>query len=164
MNPTERGDLAVLYAEVDAEIADKNPRCDVSGRCCRFSEYGHTLFLSAIEAELLFETPPDHSAGQVGECPYQIAGRCTARDRRPLGCRIYFCDPNYAEPMVELSESSIRRLKGLHDRWERAWDYRPLQRFLADRTTIGSEVSNRGNPLTIITSDVRQLDSSRCGD
>src|SRR5687767_4148795 len=100
MSPIERSDLLNLYAEIDAEIAAESPRCDASGRCCRFSEYGHTLFLSAVEGELLFEREPEIGGG---ECPYQINQLCTARERRPLGCRTYFCDPKYAHRMPEIS-------------------------------------------------------------
>ena len=157
----QRADLLVLYGEVDAQIASENPRCDVSGRCCRFSEYGHTLFLSAVEAELLFERAP---ASGGGECPYQIAGRCTAREHRPLGCRIYFCDPNYADRMAEISEVSIRRLKDLHDRWGRAWDYRPLERFTAELGSWNSMAFDADPTLPILACDPCQLDSSLCGD
>ena len=161
MSPNERIDLLHLYAELDAEIADEKPRCDASGRCCRFSEYGHTLFLSAIEAELLFEREPE-SVG--GECPFQINGLCTARDRRPLGCRTYFCDQKYAERMPEISEAAIRRLKALHDRWERAWDYRPLERFLVSPSVQPPAPSGPKNDLLIVAIGTSKLDSSRCGE
>src|SRR5881628_3721914 len=42
-----------LYAEVDREVAAAGPVCVASGKCCRFKEYGHTLFLSSLEAEVL---------------------------------------------------------------------------------------------------------------
>jgi len=161
MYAIQRADLLALYSEVDAEIAAESPRCDVSGRCCHFSEYGHTLFLSAVEAELLFE-----EAAQPGgaECPYQIAGRCTARERRPLGCRVYFCDPAYVERMPEISESGVRRLKHLHDRWGRPWDYRPLARFLNDPAHAAAQSDRRSNGLPILAQPMGQLDSSRCGE
>lgn len=158
-----RADLFVLYSEVDAEVAAHDPRCDVSGRCCRFSEYGHTLFLSAVEAELLCSEPAAPSQEQ-GECPYQIAGRCTARERRPLGCRIYFCDPRFADRMPEISESAIARLKRLHERWGRGWDYRPLERFLKDRTFVGARGPHAVSSLPILVSPAASLDSSRCGN
>jgi Fe-S-cluster containining protein len=149
-----RAELLALYQDVDAEIAAENPRCDVSGRCCRFSEFGHSLFLSAPEAEWLFSVEPERS-DQRGECPYQIGGRCTARERRPLGCRIYFCDVRYAERMVEISESAIRRLKDLHERWGEGWDYQPLERFLENfRVGVGpAKPKDRSLPI---------LDPSTC--
>lgn len=156
-------DLVVLYSEVDAEIAVEKPRCDVSGRCCRFNEYGHKLFLSAVEAQLLCSVAPEPSDPQA-ECPYQIAGRCTARERRPLGCRIYFCDPTYADRMVEISESAVGRLKALHDKWNLAWDYRPLHRFLDEIHSGATQANPKDNRLPIIDPASLKLDSSRCGE
>jgi hypothetical protein len=37
-----------LYREVDAAVAAAGPVCVASGRCCRFKEYGHVLFLSIL--------------------------------------------------------------------------------------------------------------------
>jgi Fe-S-cluster containining protein len=125
--------LPVLYDELARDIAAAAPVCEVSGRCCRFREYGHTLFLSRPEAELLLESGlPDGTVVDDASCPFQIGGLCTARERRPLGCRIYFCDPRYAETGTELSERYIRRLKDLHDAEGAAWEYRPLHDFLRE--------------------------------
>lgn len=162
MSPTERTDLLVLYRSVDAEIAGENPKCDVSGRCCRFTEYGHTLFLSSVEAELLFERAPESKTD--AECPYQIDRLCTARDRRPLGCRTYFCDPKFAARMPEITEAAVSRLKALHDAWGRPWDYRPLERFLPDFESRLRPPPAGGNPLSILSNVAAKLDSSRCGE
>jgi hypothetical protein len=125
-----RRELARLYAELDAEIAGHAPRCDVSGRCCRFEEYGHTLFLSRSEAEWLFEPglPAGTELNRAG-CPWQVEGKCTARERRPIGCRVYFCDPAFEDRMGPISERYLARLKELHGAFKRPWDYRPLYRF-----------------------------------
>ena len=47
-----------LYRDVDREVAAAGPVCVASGRCCRFKEYGHTLFLSNLEAEVLLHDAP----------------------------------------------------------------------------------------------------------
>src|SRR5262249_3331512 len=41
-----RADLRALYQALDAEVSRLGPVCRLSGRCCRFQEYGHTLFVS----------------------------------------------------------------------------------------------------------------------
>jgi Fe-S-cluster containining protein len=125
--------LLALYDDLAGDIARAAPVCELSGRCCRFKEYGHTLFISRPEAELLLENglPPGAVVNDEG-CPFQIGGLCTARDRRPLGCRVYFCDPNYAGRGEQLSEDYIRRLKNLHEATETDWEYRPLHFFLAE--------------------------------
>src|SRR5207248_1352622 len=90
MNTELRQGLLELYDDVAADVAKAAPVCDLSGRCCRFKEYGHTLFISRPEADLLLEQglPADARIDEA-ECPFQQNGLCTARERRPLGCRIY---------------------------------------------------------------------------
>ena len=88
-----------MYREVDRAVAAAGPVCVASGRCCRFKEYGHTLFLSNLEAEVLLDAAPpyDRDAVTADFCPFQKENLCTAREPRPLGCRVYYCDPNYQE-------------------------------------------------------------------
>ncbi len=125
--------LRALYRDVDAQVADLGPVCVISGRCCRFAEYGHTLFLSGIEAEhLLVEAPPPVRPLDEGlTCPWQDGrGHCAAREARPLGCRVYFCDPAYSEAMPVITEEAIARLKALADEHGLPWDYAPLHQHL----------------------------------
>lgn len=135
LNDDAVADLDAVYADLDREVAAASPVCRASGRCCRFREYGHTLFLSRLEAERLLAAglPAGADVGREG-CPYQAQGLCTARERRPLGCRVYFCDPSFADRMAELSERYVGRLKSLHERYGLAWDYRPLHGFLEEET------------------------------
>ena len=132
MTDDVRRAVLAVYATVDAAIAAANPRCDASGRCCRFTEYGHTLFLSAFEAELLLEGAPLPSDGPFSRdgCPYQVNGLCTAREHRPLGCRIYFCDPAYQETGNRITEEAVAALKRLADEHAAGWHYAPLHVFL----------------------------------
>ena len=120
-----------VYATADAAVAAANPRCDASGRCCRFAEYGHTLFITHFEAEILLESAkPFAQPASRADCPFQVEGLCTARDSRPLGCRIYFCDPAFAERMVEVTEECLARLKAIADGHGGEWLYAPLHHFL----------------------------------
>ena len=149
--PVEAGLAAVvsllpgLYAELAGEISAAAPVCDLSGRCCRFREYGHTLFLSRAEAQLLFRQPfaADAPIDDSG-CPYQVGTLCTARERRPLGCRVYYCDPGYVGVGEELSERYLKRLKDLHDEHRAGWDYRPLVMFLREEKNSGRSESAEG--------------------
>jgi len=128
-----RDELRALYRELDEAVAMTGPVCQLSGRCCRFKDYGHTLFLSAPEAQLLVADAPQ-PPGQLdnGEsCPWQDArGRCTARDARPLGCRVFFCDPSFETVAPELSETFLARLKQLASRHDWLWNYAPLHQHL----------------------------------
>jgi hypothetical protein len=121
-----------LYAEVDAAVAAAGPVCVASGRCCRFKEYGHTLFVSNLEAEVLLAAAPPYDAGAVTAdfCPFQTGNLCTAREPRPLGCRVYYCDPAYQERGAALSEEYLRRLKDLAQAQGVGWRYAPLHHWL----------------------------------
>lgn len=130
---TFRARVQEIYQSLDAEVARLEPVCQISGRCCRFAEYDHTLFMSAPEFALLLADapPPVRPLDDGATCPWQDQrGRCTARDARPLGCRVYFCDPNYAPHGPELAEAAIAQLKALVGELELPWNYAPLHRHL----------------------------------
>ncbi len=134
-----RAELRALYADFDRETARVSPVCIASGRCCDFDAYGHTLFASRLEVDVLVE-----ESGLAGFdpssrlCPFWKERRCTARAPRPLGCRAYFCDASKTDAMAELHERFLRRLKDLHDRHGIPWCYAPLLRHLADAAGDGA--------------------------
>src|SRR4051812_49994150 len=120
-----------LYTEVDREVAAAGPVCVASGRCCRFKEYGHTLFLSNLEADVLLAAAPPYEGPVTADyCPFQQGNLCTAREPRPLGCRVYYCDPNYQETGTHITEKYLHRLKELADASGVPWHYAPLHHFL----------------------------------
>jgi hypothetical protein len=132
-----RRQVRELYREVDQAVQAAGPVCVASGRCCRFKEYGHTLFLSNLEAAvLLAEAPPFERPVSTDFCPFQKENLCTAREPRPLGCRIYFCDPNYQDTGKRISEEYLHRLKKLADNLEIEWRYAPLHTFLNADTAL----------------------------
>jgi hypothetical protein len=135
MTEAERAELRQrvfrLYDEADAEIKSHAPVCVASGKCCRFAEYGHTLFLSHLEAETLLHTaPPYEKPTNPSFCPFQVNNLCTARAERPLGCRVYFCDPNYAGKGEAITEKYLAQLKMLSEELDVGWEYAPLHGFL----------------------------------
>jgi Fe-S-cluster containining protein len=131
MEPSLRSRVLAVYAAADAAVADAGPRCEASGRCCRFTEYGHTLFLSQLEAEILLEAAPPYEQPVTRDgCPFQVNNLCTARDPRPIGCRVYFCDPSYQDRMSEIIEKAIADLKAIADEFGTGWQYAPLHTFL----------------------------------
>ena len=81
---------------------------------------------------LLADAPPPSRALDDGRtCPWQNAqGHCTARDARPLGCRVYYCDESYQEYAHVLSERFLAELKGIVDREQWPWMYAPLHHHL----------------------------------
>jgi hypothetical protein len=120
-----------LYREADREVAAAGPVCVASGRCCRFKEHGHVLFLSNLEADVLLRGAPPYEGPVTPDfCPFQQGNLCTAREPRPLGCRVYYCDPNYQDEGARISETYLRRLKDLAEAHGVAWRYAPLHHFL----------------------------------
>lgn len=105
--------LRQVYARADAEWARRPPVCRACGKCCRFATFGHRLLVSPLELSLLTEAPPEHLPVEPGLCPYQRDDLCTARERRPLGCRIYFCEARL-EDCSRLYERFHRDIRRLH--------------------------------------------------
>lgn len=141
--PVELGwedELRALDTDLDREVAAIGPVCELSGRCCRFLEYGHTLFVSTAEVGYLLELapPPARPLDQGASCPWQDSrGHCTVRDARPLGCRIYYCDPTFQEAAHRLSERFIARMKRFSSDYGISWNYAPLHRHLQDEQRLG---------------------------
>lgn len=148
-----RAEVDAVYHAVDAAVRAAGPKCEASGRCCRFAEYGHTLFLSRFEADILLATAPAYAApvSRAG-CPFQVDNLCTARDERPVGCRVYFCDEAYTETGNRITESAVAALKAVADRHGTGWRYAPLHVFLNDAPPRPHAVSASSRvPLSVVS-------------
>jgi hypothetical protein len=131
MSEALRRQVLEIYKDVDREVAAAGPVCVASGRCCRFKEHGHTLFVSNLEADVLLAGAPPYEPPVTAEfCPFQKDNVCTAREPRPLGCRIYYCDPSYQETGNRLTEKYLQRLKEVATAAGVPWLYAPLYQFL----------------------------------
>ncbi len=116
--------LEAIYGDADRRIASGGAACLGGGVCCKFDLAGHRLYVTAGELALLTrEAPPDAvgearpedgGRGTTMRCPYQRRDRCLARERRPLGCRVFFCRAG-AGAMSDLYEEFHRRLRELHE-------------------------------------------------
>jgi hypothetical protein len=146
MSPLLHLKVLELYAEVDREVADAGPVCVASGRCCRFKEYGHTLFLSNIEAKVLLASAPHFERPVTADyCPFQTGNLCSAREPRPLGCRVYYCDPTYQETGNRITEKYLHRLKDLAREQGVEWRYAALHHFLnaTDEAAVAAAQGDR---------------------
>jgi Fe-S-cluster containining protein len=131
MTPELRRRVLEIYAEADRAVAAAGPVCVASGRCCRFTEYGHVLYLSKLEADVLLEDAPTYEGPATPDgCPFQKDKLCTARASRPLGCRVYFCDPAYQDTGNQITETHLAKLKDLARENGLEWTYAPLHHFL----------------------------------
>lgn len=129
-----------FYAEVDREVASRGPTCWNKGACCRFGAYGHRLYVTTLELVYylalggLDEHADDASGARQGAeqalpvlheiqqetmagdtCPHAHGGICHVRQRRPMGCRVFFCDPAAQGWQNPLSEALLGRLRVIHD-------------------------------------------------
>ncbi len=119
--------LDAIYEGVAADLAARPGLfCELSGRCCRFREAGHQLWLTRLEYEAMVERGGAGEGGGdgVAECPWLGGGRCGNREGRALACRTYFCsDEAQANAVTESWHAEIRRL---HERLAIPYDYRRL--------------------------------------
>ncbi len=122
-----RAAIAGVHDEIGRAIAAQTPRCDMSGRCCKFEEYGHRLYVTGLEAALtlvdagaIVGTNPDasqrsaHDFAQEPGCLFQIGNACGVHAHRPAGCRVYFCDPLWAPVMNDVAERAVERVRAIH--------------------------------------------------
>ena len=128
--------VARLYADVQAAIDQRRPRCEISGRCCRFEAYGHRLFATTAELGLfvheLGERRLDADRGWDGTgCPFQSNKLCTVHAMRPFGCRMFFCDATSTDWQNEQYERFHALLKRLHEEMSVPYFYVEWRQALA---------------------------------
>lgn len=139
-----RANLTEFYRDIDAQITARSPRCINRGKCCNFAKYGHRLYVTSIELAHFIDGQKSEwkSVSDVADqCPYHIGGVCTAREHRPLGCRVFFCEAESDVWPNEIYESGLERLKRIsadHD-----VDYRYQEWLSALRSVPISADSNQ---------------------
>lgn len=128
------GDAAVVEAidavhrRIEAAVIERGPRCDQSGRCCRFGEYGHDLFVTGLEIAVFLRraSRPSNAIGRARgvslpqlsserACPFMIDNACSVHAIRPAGCRIFFCEPGTQGWQQDLYERSLVEVRRLHE-------------------------------------------------
>ncbi len=115
------GAVGRLYVELAGEVERRRPVCDASGRCCRFETYGHRMYVSTIElakfvADLAAASPAERVERWDGTgCVHQVNGLCGVHSLRPLGCRIFFCDPTSTAWQNGVYERLHSELRHLHE-------------------------------------------------
>ncbi|HXE54292.1 MAG TPA: hypothetical protein VN541_14810 [Tepidisphaeraceae bacterium] len=127
------GAVDCLYEKVQHEIDARRPVCVVSGRCCRFEEYGHRLYVTTIElASFLakLDRVADPSWNGQG-CPFQQNKLCTVHAIRPFGCRMFFCDATSTDWQNKMYEHFHAELKRLHEEHDVPYAYIEWRRALS---------------------------------
>ncbi|MEO0475571.1 MAG: hypothetical protein AAF085_06325 [Planctomycetota bacterium] len=132
-----------LYDELGLAVAERRPVCNASGRCCRFEEYGHRLYVTGLEIAWFLsrlsgreaDSGSDISLKQAGSspnCPYQINGLCSTHEIRPLGCRVYFCEEGTEAWQQDTTERFLNQLKALHAEHDLPYAYMEWRAGLAE--------------------------------
>jgi Fe-S-cluster containining protein len=144
-------EVAGLYAWIEEQLAqdtERSGQCAACGACCDFPAYDHRLYVTP--PELLYLA---HGVGAglkpalTGRCPYQENGKCTVHAYRFSGCRIFCCRGD-AGFQSELSESVVKRLKAICERFDIPYRYAELGAALAAFSTdtyLSAEARSRGD-------------------
>lgn len=107
-----------MYAELQGEIDARRPLCQASGRCCRFEEFGHRLYVTTVELAAFVASLPERVVASPWDgtgCPFQLDRLCSVHAARPFGCRVFFCDATATEWQNERYERFHADLKRLHE-------------------------------------------------
>ncbi len=116
--------LIDFYQRLDADIRSRGPTCWLSGKCCSFDTYGHRLYATGLEIAWLVQQLDTAGRARLAAaelpamdgCPFQIDKLCTTHALRPLGCRVFFCDPSAQGWQNDLYERHLAELRAMHRR------------------------------------------------
>ncbi|MDD5133843.1 MAG: hypothetical protein PHP01_00350 [Phycisphaerae bacterium] len=118
-----------IYDWLDASINKIGGECSACGRCCDFKSFGHRLYITTPEV-LYFKTNLKNLKQMTTDvCPYMEKGKCTAREFRFAGCRIFFCKTD-GELLSKLSEQAVEKFKKLCDKYSLQYRYTDLKTAL----------------------------------
>ena len=123
-----RSELRALYAQLAAELEAFRRHCDARGLCCNFTESGHMLYVTGLEASEMSasDSAPDMALAAQGKCPYLQGKLCGAREHRAIGCRIYFCDKTYEAERNALYEKFLKGARAIETRHGLEHTYAPV--------------------------------------
>jgi Fe-S-cluster containining protein len=141
-------ELGKILRQGDHAAEDRHWACRACGKCCRFEQFGHKLYVTAGELAYLIRQPETEADPQNGAsrlqttppamCPYQDGDRCLARDGRALGCRLFFCDPAAAGWCNNVYEELHDKIKRLHAAHGLPYIYTELTSALTELARSGS--------------------------
>jgi Fe-S-cluster containining protein len=110
-----RAAVGRVYEDLQRRIEERKPICVISGRCCRFEEFGHRLYVTTAElAAFVAELGCVQGQAREGGCAFQKGKICGVHAIRPMGCRVFFCDATATDWQREIYEEFHGRLKELH--------------------------------------------------
>ena len=124
-------EIVEIYKKLEAELVSINPGCNSCGTCCHFDKFDHILYASTIETNYILENvevpsfDPDNNV-----CPFLANNQCTIREYRALGCRVFFCNPDYKETLQDIYEKYYTMIKDVAVKNQTEWQYAPMMKLL----------------------------------
>ncbi|MBN1341390.1 MAG: YkgJ family cysteine cluster protein [Phycisphaerae bacterium] len=107
-----------LLSRAEHDIAKHGILCQQCGRCCRFGEYGHRMFVTPLELAYLL-AKVENVTSQAGtftqNCIFQGGSSCTIYPHRLLCCRIFLCKLDGKGVVFSPGEKWHRALVELHE-------------------------------------------------
>jgi Fe-S-cluster containining protein len=126
--------VADIYEWLDNQLT-KNTElanlCKACGRCCDFDSFEHRLYVTTPEIMYLAAKLGKEGIKPMtdGKCPYNIEGKCTIRDIRFAGCRIFFCKGD-KDFQSALSNQAIVKFKSICEELQIPYRYVELKTAL----------------------------------
>jgi Fe-S-cluster containining protein len=128
-------EIEEVYRQVDEEIRATGAVCWLRGDCCDFEASPHKLYASSIEIAYVKDRYPDPFPLGSVLCPFWKDRKCTERERRPLGCRTYFCDVRFRDQLEAIYEKHHRKIREIADRHGLEYRYEPFVAALRVNST-----------------------------
>jgi len=130
--------VGLVYQWLDAQLDQAGElagSCEACGACCDFEGFDHCLFVTSPELVFLTANLPVEKQRPMttGRCPYNIAGKCTIREHRFAGCRIFCCKGD-KDFQSRLSESALDQFKSICTELAIAYRYTDLPAALNSTT------------------------------
>lgn len=142
-------ELVTLYQDLEKELMALNPGCDRCGTCCNFRTFDHVLYASSIEVDFITQhvEVPDFDVTN-NRCPFLKDNQCSIRTFRALGCRIFYCDPDYQAISHDLYEKYHRIIKKISKKYNVQWKYLPFLTQLSEfKSRLSPLIGNPKSPL-----------------
>ena len=130
--------IATIHEDLAESVRSFRPLCLASGACCKFDAFEHRLYVTGLEAARCVRLAPAIAeedlvkANVEGTCPWQMGRLCTAREGRPVGCRVFFCDPRAKAWVPEQAELAHQAIKAVHERFDVPYAYGEWRAILKD--------------------------------
>ncbi len=127
-------EIVKIYSMLDKELQVHNPGCDTCGTCCNFDTFDHELYASTVEVNFISDNVKIPSCDPKQRvCPFLVNRKCTIRNYRTLGCRVFFCNPDYKNISYEIYNKYYEMLKKIAKKNKTEWLYAPLTTLLASQ-------------------------------